>query len=194
MGDEEAGRRSIPERRDNLKYEVWYSNGLAGDEQVLAEFPSIAEAQQFVDAQEDGRTYSIRSVQTIPTVRWVNVTGLIFALLQSACTAVLAISGFRVLIGLSALAAAAGVNTPAKGFHQDAIRIPMMLLALLGALANLYSVWRVRSLRARPAAQWRVQPVSREKLRSERLQIALAIVTMVLLAAEWTTHSRLHHG
>lgn len=194
MGDEEAGRRSIPERRDNLKYEVWYSNGLAGDEQVLAEFPSIAEAQQFVDAQEDGRTYSIRSVQTIPTVRWVNVTGLIFALLQSACTAVLAISGFRVLIGLSALAAAAGVNTPAKGFHQDAIRIPMMLLALLGVLANLYSVWRVRSLRARPAAQWRVQPVSREKLRSERLQIALAIVTMVLLAAEWTTHSRLHHG
>ena len=194
MGDEEAGRRSIPERRDNLKYEVWYSNGLAGDEQVLAEFPSIAEAQQFVDAQEDGRTYSIRSVQTIPTVRWVNVTGLIFALLQSACTAVLAISGFRVLIGLSALAAAAGVNTPAKGFHQDAIRIPMMLLALLGALANLYSVWRVRSLRARPAAQWRVQPVSREKLRSERLQIALAIVTLVLLAAEWTTHSRLHHG
>ena len=194
MGDEEAGRRSIPERRDNLKYEVWYSNGLAGDEQVLAEFPSIAEAQQFVDAQEDGRTYSIRSVQTIPTVRWVNVTGLIFALLQSACTAVLAISGFRVLIGLSALAAAAGVNTPAKGFHQDAIRIPMMLLALLGVLANLYSVWRVRSLRARPAAQWRVQPVSREKLRSERLQIALAIVTLVLLAAEWTTHSRLHHG
>ena len=122
----------------------------------------------------------------------MNLVGFLFALLQSACTAVLAISGFRVLIGLSALAAAAGVNTPAKGFHQDAIRIPMMLLALLGALANLYSVWRVRSLRARPAAQWRVQPASREKLRSERLQIALAIVTLVLLAAEWTTHPMLH--
>lgn len=127
-------------------------------------------------------------------VRWVNLGSFLFALLQSACAAVLAISGFRVLIGLSALAAAAGVNTPAKGFHQDAIRIPMMLLALLGALANLYSVWRVRSLRARPAAQWRVQPVSREKLRSERLQIALAIVTLVLLAAEWTTHPMLHRG
>jgi hypothetical protein len=127
-------------------------------------------------------------------VRWVNLGGFLFALLQSACTAVLAISGFRVLIGLSALAAAAGVNTPAKGFHQDAIRIPMMLLALLGALANLYSVWRVRSLRARPAAQWRARPVSREKVRSERLQIALAVVTLVLLAAEWITHPMLHHG
>src|SRR5205085_3804789 len=45
---------------------------------------------------------------------------------------------------------------PAKGFHKDAIRIPMMILALVGALANLYSVWRVRSLRARPAAQWKI--------------------------------------
>jgi len=127
-------------------------------------------------------------------VRWANLGSFLFALLQSACTAVLAISGFRVLIGLSALAAAAGVNTPAKGFHQDAIRIPMLLLALVGAVANLYSVWRVRSLRTRPAAQWRVKPVTREKLRSERLQIALAIVTLLLIAVEWTTHLRLHRG
>lgn len=124
--------------------------------------------------------------------RWLNVASILFALLQSACTAVLAISGFRVLIGLSALAAAVGVNAPAKGFHQDAIRIPMMWLALAGALANLYSVWRVRSLRARPAAQWRVQPVQREKLRSERLQIVLAIVTLILLAAEAVIHPMMH--
>jgi hypothetical protein len=116
----------------------------------------------------------------------------LFALLQSACAAVLAISGFRVLIGLGALAAAAGVDAPAKGFHQDAIRIPMMFLALVGALANLYSVWRVRSLRARPAAQWRVQPVSRKKIRSEWVQVALAVATLVLLAAEWITHPMLH--
>jgi hypothetical protein len=124
--------------------------------------------------------------------RWANVGGFLFALLQSACTAVLAISGFRVLIGLSALAAAAGVNAAAKGFHQDSIRIPMLWLALVGALGNVYSVWRVRSLRARPAAQWRVQPVSKDKLRSERLQIVLAIVTLVLVAAEWITHPMLH--
>ena len=127
-------------------------------------------------------------------VRWANVGGFLFALLQSACTAVLAISGFRVLIGLGALAAAAGVNVAAKGFHQDAIRIPMLWLALAGALANLYSVWRVRSLRTRPAAQWRKQPVSREKLRSERLQLLMAIVTLVLVAAEWITHPMLHRA
>jgi hypothetical protein len=47
-------------------------------------------------------------------------------------------------------------------------------------------------LRARPAAQWRVQPVSRKKLRSERLQIVLAVVTLLLLAAEFVTHPMMH--
>jgi ABC-type xylose transport system permease subunit len=127
-------------------------------------------------------------------LRVANLGGFLFILLQSACTAVMAISGFRLLIGLSALAAASGVYGPAKSFHQDAIRIPMMVLALAGAVANLYSVWRVRSLRARPASQWRVQPVSRAKLRSERVQIVLAIATLVLVAAEAITHSRMHRG
>ena len=139
--------------------------------------------ERLTEAEETGRR-----------VRWANLGSILFALLQSACAAVLAISGFRVLIGLSALAAAAGVDAPAKGFHKDAIRIPMMILALVGALANLYSVWRVRSLRARPAAQWRVQPVSRGKIRSEWVQVALAIVTLVLLAAEWITHPMLHRA
>lgn len=125
---------------------------------------------------------------------WINVTGLVFAILQSACTAVLAVSGFRVLIGLSALAIAAGTDAPAKGFHADAIRIPMMLLALAGALGNLYVLWRVRSLRARPAAQWRMQPVTKAKRRSEWLQFALAILTLVVLALEFVTHPMMHRG
>ena len=125
-------------------------------------------------------------------VRWASAGGFLFALLQSACAAVLAISGFRVLIGLSALAAAAGIHAPANGFHQDLIRIPMMWLALAGALANLYLVWRVRSLRSRPAAKWRLQPVPLQKLRSERFQIVLAVITLVLLAAEWITHPMVH--
>lgn len=115
-----------------------------------------------------------------------------FAILQSACTAVIAISGLRVAIGLSALAAAAGIHAPARGFHQDAIRIPMMVLALLGALVNLYVIWKIRRLRSRPAAQWRLQPVSKKKLNSERFQIALAILTLLLLAAEWITHPLVH--
>lgn len=116
-----------------------------------------------------------------------------FALVQSLCTAVIAISGLRVVIGLSALAAAAGLHTAAKGFHQDAIRIPMMVLALVGALINLYVLWHLRRLRNRPSAKWRQQPLTAKKLRSERLQFALSIATLFLLLSEWATH-RIVHG
>lgn len=125
--------------------------------------------------------------------RWVSWSSFVFALLQSVCTAVFAISGVRVLIGLGALAAAAGTDAPPTGFHQDAIRIPMMTLALVGALINLYVLWRQRSLRRRPAAQWRIQPLTVKEKRSQWIQFVLAIVTLVLLGLEWWTHSMIHH-
>jgi hypothetical protein len=125
--------------------------------------------------------------------RLVNWTSFVFALLQSLCTAVLAVSGVRVLIGLGALAIAAGTDAPAKGFHRDAIRIPMMAIALAGALLNLYVLWRQWSLRRRPASQWRLQPLSPKEKRSQWLQFALAIVTLVLLSLEWWTHPMIHH-
>ena len=122
----------------------------------------------------------------------INWSSIVFAILQSACTAVIAISGVRVAIGLSALAAAAGIHAPAHGFHQDAIRIPMMVLASLGAVINLYVIGKVRRLRSRPASQWRQHPLTRKKLNSERFQIALSVLTLLLLAAEWLTHPMVH--
>jgi hypothetical protein len=132
------------------------------------------------------------SKKSLVNARLINWSGIVFALLQSACTAVIAISGLRVAIGLSALAAAAGIHAPAHGFHQDAIRIPMMALAFLGAVINLFVIWKVRNLRSKPAAQWRQQPVTKKRLNSERFQIALSVLTLLLLAAEWITHPLVH--
>jgi hypothetical protein len=133
-------------------------------------------------------------VRSVPRRRsWViAVSSFLFILLQSACTAVMAISGVRVVIGLGALAAAAGLHRPASGFHADAIRIPMMVLAIAGSIVNLYVIWRVRSLRSRPSSQWRIQPTTSRQKRSEAFQIALAIITLVLVVAEYITHLRVH--
>lgn len=126
---------------------------------------------------------------------WIlGVTSLIFIVLQSACTAVMAISGVRVAIGLSALAAAAGLNRPAHGFHGDAIRIPMLILAIAGSVVNLYVIWRIRSLRARSSSQWRMQPVTAAQKRKEMLQVAMAIFTLLLVAAEYFTHRIVHNA
>jgi hypothetical protein len=123
----------------------------------------------------------------------VSMTSLIFIVLQSACTAVIAISGVRVAIGLSALVEATiGIHAPAGGFHRDVIRIPMMLAATIGSLINLYVIWRIRTLRARPSSQWRMQAVTAKQRRSELFQIVLAIITLVLVATEWITHPMVH--
>lgn len=119
----------------------------------------------------------------------VGLTSLLFIVLQSVCTLIMALSGVRLIIGLGALAAvAAGAQAPATGFHQDAIRIPMMALAVLGSCINLYMIWRIRSLRNRPSAQWRQQPITRLRLWGERVQITLAVITLFLVLAEFLSH------
>jgi MFS family permease len=125
--------------------------------------------------------------------RFVGVSAFLFAALQALCPAVIAISGVRVLIGLGALAIAAGTNAPPRGWHADWVRIPMMTIAAIGAVLNLFIIWHIRRLRARPAAHWRVTPPSPRKLRNERTQIALAVLTFLCLAAEWITHPMMHH-
>jgi len=115
-----------------------------------------------------------------------------FILLQSVCTAVMAISGLRLLIGLGSLAAASFIPGFIFSIHADRIRIPMMAIAVLGSVLNLYVVWRIRSLRARPASQWRAQPVTAKQRRSETIQIVLSILTLLLVVAEILAHHVLH--
>ena len=117
---------------------------------------------------------------------------LLIALLQSLCTAVLTISGIRVAIGLTALAAASGVYAPARGYHQDAIRIPMLILAAAGAIINLAVLAWIRHLRSRPSAQWRRRELSPRQKRSERLQVVLAVITLILVGLETWTHPMVH--
>jgi len=117
---------------------------------------------------------------------------LLIAVLQSLCTAVLTISGIRVVIGLTALAAAGGIYAPARGFHQDAIRIPMLIAAAAGALINLAVLAWIGYLRSRPSAQWRSQPLTAKQKRSQRIQVALAVVTLILVGLETWTHSKVH--
>src|SRR5579863_2640012 len=101
-------------------------------------------------------------------MRVLSGASFLLALLQSLCTAVLTISGIRVAIGLTALAAASGIYAPATGWHQDAIRIPMLIIATAGALLNLALLFWIWHLRARPSAQWRRRELTPKERRSER--------------------------
>jgi hypothetical protein len=133
------------------------------------------------------------SVPKRGVMTWTSWTSLLFALLQSLCTFFASVNGVRLAIGIGALALSGGARAAVGWLHSDAIRVPMMSLALLGTLLNLVVLWQIRRLRARPAAQWRQQPVTPGKIRMERLQLVLSIVTLVLIAVEEYWHLRWHH-
>ena len=135
-----------------------------------------------------------RQVGLLVNSRLINWSALFFAVLQSACSAFIALNGVRLLIGVGAFAAASGALKLADLIHVTAIRIPMMLLALAGSVLNLVVLWQVWRLRRRPASAWRQTAVPKKKLASEWLQFILSIVTLLLLAAEFVAHRILHGG
>ena len=112
---------------------------------------------------------------------------VIMALLQSLCTAILTINSIRVGVGLAAFAAGS-IAAPVLSFHRDAIRIPMLTIAVLGAVINLLVLAWVWRLRARPESQWLRQKIPKKQRRSERLQVAMAVATLVLVGLELWTH------
>jgi hypothetical protein len=86
-------------------------------------------------------------------MRYLGVSSFVFALLQTLCPAVIALSAVRLAIGLGAVAFATSTVAFLKVYHGDWIRLPMMFLALAGATVNLFVIWQLRRLRQRPAAQ-----------------------------------------
>jgi hypothetical protein len=131
---------------------------------------------------------------TLVNIKLINWSAFFFAVLQSACSAFIALNGVRLLIGIGAFAAASGALKLADRIHIDAIRIPMMLLALAGSLLNLVVLWQVWRLRRRPASAWRQKSVPKEKIASEWLQFGLSVLTLFLIAVEFVIHHILHGG
>jgi hypothetical protein len=124
--------------------------------------------------------------------RYLIFTGFAFAVLQSVCTFALAASGLRVFIGVGAMLFSLVTSAPVQSFHSDIIRLPMLVFSVLGACVNLGLLWQVRRLRRRPAAQWRVRPLTRKQKRLEALQLWLSIATLLLVLAEEISHHRIH--
>jgi hypothetical protein len=119
-------------------------------------------------------------------------SSFLFALLQSVCTFFAAANGLRFAVGLGSLVLSASAGAMVDRFHADALRIPMIGLALIGSLLNLAILAQVRRLRHRTSSQWRLQSPSPRKLRMERLQIILSVATLVLVAVEEGLHYHYH--
>ena len=145
-------------------------------------------------AEAPARAPETAAAQAVSRFKWIGWSSLFLAVVQSVCTIFVALSGLRLLLGAATFGAAIGVMKFAdKRIHIDAVRIPMVLFALAGAVFNLVALWQVRRLRGRAASAWRQKSVSRSKFASERVQLALSVLTLILLAVESYYHLRNTH-
>ncbi len=128
------------------------------------------------------------AAQTVSRFKWVGWSSFFFAVIQSVCTIFVALSGLRLLLGAAAFGAAIGAMQVVDQIHADAIRVPMVMFAMIGAVFNLVALWQVRRLRGRAASAWRQKTVSRSKFAAEGLQLALSFLTLALLAVESYYH------
>lgn len=116
---------------------------------------------------------------------------LALAAVQAICAAAVALSGVRVLLGMTSLLAA-GAMGPAQGFHRDALRIPILWIAGILAALNLLLLWNENRIRRNPSAQWRIQPLTSRERRRRWIQLSTSVATLVLILAEVVTHPWFH--
>jgi hypothetical protein len=95
-------------------------------------------------------------------------------------------------MGLTSLLAA-GAAGPARGFHRELIRLPLLTIGAIGALISLLLLWNEQKLRQNSAAAWRVKPMTPKQSRVRWFQLWAAILTLLLVAAELITHRWFHH-
>lgn len=111
---------------------------------------------------------------------------------ESICVAAVGLSGVRVALGLTSLLTA-GAGGPARGFHQNALRVPLLTLGAVGALLTLLLLWNEEKLRRNPSAAWRVKPLTMSQRRRRWFHLIVAVITLLLVAAEVVTHPWFHH-
>jgi len=87
----------------------------------------------------------------------------------------------------------ASLSTHVLSFlDTDPIRIPLMTLATLGALANLYTVWYGHQARLKAAAEDRFVPLTRLERRRAFAVVAMGCLTLMFVVFELVAHAYYH--
>jgi hypothetical protein len=119
-------------------------------------------------------------------------SSLFLAVIESLCAAAVALSGVRVLLGMSSLIAATAAG-PARGFHRQGLRLPILWTSGVLALLTLLLLWNEHRIRQNPAAAWRLEPLTPKQRRQRWIQLVTSIGALLLILAEVVTHPWFHH-
>jgi hypothetical protein len=139
-----------------------------------------------LEAEDRGTATSDRK-GNLPVMQ--SIGAFILAAIEALCVVYLSVAKAGFILAAAAVASSAWSTV----LHRDIIRIPMLLVSTLGALVNLYLLWKAHRLRNAPAAAWRRQPL--KKVDRWRIGVVLAssLLALGLTAMEIFFHRIIHH-
>ncbi len=125
--------------------------------------------------------------------RTMRLGAIIFAILGAQCAVAVLISPLAVALGFGTLFGLSGVLLYVD---KSSIRIPVLLLASLGASANLYTLWHARNLRLQAMAEGNesLGLMTAQERRRTLLVLGFAIATLVIVVLEILLHRIRHPG
>ena len=145
---------------------------------------SLRESEQ---SHVAGVPTSEHAVSDSRTTRLI-VPSVAAAVIQAICVFSMAANSVKVALGIGSVAAAGSSSF----IHSTAIRIPLMIMAAVGATVTLYVVCNGWRLRNRPSARWRKQQVSKRERRRIGMAVAFSLLSWSLVIAEIFAHRVLH--
>lgn len=158
---------------------------------VSADYPGIAEEHLALKGFKDPvAAYRVQARRDLPlpadvpeaaSSRTVSWGAVVFSVLGAPCAVATLIGPLAVALGFGAMFGAGAVL---HFLDQNTIRIPILILAALGALANLYALWRAREIRAAE----RLGAMTRLEKRRTAVVLATGLATLAIVAFELIEH------
>jgi len=123
--------------------------------------------------------------------RGISLGAVLFAVLGAPCAVVSLVGPLALVLGAGTVLVALGGQVISV-LDSDPVRFPLMTVATLGALANLYTVWHGYNLRQRAAAEDRFVPLTRLDLRRAQAVVGMGLLTIFFVVFELIAHAYLH--
>jgi len=168
-------------------------------EWVAEEFPAVPEEaltlKGFADPVQayrlqpaSGLPQPQQTVET-PRRRAISLGSAVFAILGAPCAAYAILGPWAVALGISGLF---GATSALWFFDADAVRFPLLGLATLGAVANLYAVWHAKALGRQAEAKGQFVALTKRERRRSLWVVGASVLTLGLAAFEVIAHIIFH--
>ena len=118
-----------------------------------------------------------------------SIGAIVFGILGAPCAVVTLIGPLAVALGAGSVFGLAGLLT---FLDQSVLRVPVLTLATLAALANLYTLWHVKRLRRDAKVPDQLKTMTTLEKQRTTLVLAASVLSLGIVAFEVVAHRLLH--